>query len=108
MNTMTYKGFIGSINISEDDGLLFGRVLGVRALLSYEGRTVPELIEDFHAAVDGYLEYCEDCGIAPEYEEDDFCDIQVPVSLYSKITSNAEAQKISTDRLIEMAIEAVV
>ena len=46
--------------------LLFGKVQGIRSLISYEGTTVSELIADFHGAVDDYLELCSAEGTAPE------------------------------------------
>ena len=55
-NTMEYKGYVGSVEFSEEDALFFGKVLGVRALISYEGENARDLVEDFHSAVDDYLE----------------------------------------------------
>ena len=57
MNTLNYKGYIGSIEISEADNCLYGQVLGLPkdTLISYEGETVKELKEDFQGAVDDYL-----------------------------------------------------
>lgn len=55
-NTMEYKGYVGSVEFSEEDALFFGKVLGVRALISYEGENDRDLVEDFHRAVDDYLE----------------------------------------------------
>ena len=51
-NTMEYKGYIGSVEFSAEDNILFGKVQGIRSLISYEGKTVYELINDFHGAVD--------------------------------------------------------
>ena len=65
-NTMEYKGYVGSVEFSEIDCMLFGKVQGIRSLISYEGTTVSELIEDFHGAVDDYLELCASKGISPE------------------------------------------
>ena len=65
-NTMEYKGYIGSVEFSEADQILFGKIQGIRSLISYEGTTVSELIEDFHGAVDDYLELCSAEGKAPE------------------------------------------
>ena len=59
-NTMEYKGYVGSVEFSESDELFFGKVLGIRALISYEGSNAKELIEDFHGAVDAYLEMCQE------------------------------------------------
>ena len=65
-NTMEYKGYIGSVEFSETDQILFGKVQGIRSLISYEGTTVAELIDDFHGAVDDYLELCSAEGKTPE------------------------------------------
>ena len=65
-NTIDYKGYIGSVEFSEADSLLYGKVQGIRSLISYEGTTVSELINDFHDAVDDYLALCEADGKTPE------------------------------------------
>ena len=65
-NIMQYKGYVGSVEFSENDGVLYGKVQGIRSLISYEGTTVQELLDDFHGAVDDYLALCEAEGTAPE------------------------------------------
>ena len=65
-NTMEYKGYVGSVEFSETDNVLFGKVQGIRSLISYEGTTVSELVEDFHGAVDDYLAACSEEGTEPE------------------------------------------
>jgi len=62
-NTMQYKDYLGSVEFSEEDGLFFGKVLGIRSLVSYEGRTATELVKDFHGAVNDYLALCKQEGI---------------------------------------------
>ena len=42
-NTMEYKGYIGSVEFSSKDIILYGKVQGIRALISYEGSTAKEL-----------------------------------------------------------------
>ena len=65
-NTMEYKGYVGSVEFSEEDGLFYGKVMGIRALISYEGSTAAELVNDFHGAVDDYLALCEEKHTEPE------------------------------------------
>lgn len=65
-NTITYKNYIGSVEFSEEDSLFYGKVLGIKSLISYEGNTATELVNDFHCAVDDYLETCRSEGIKPE------------------------------------------
>ncbi len=63
---MEYKGYVGSVEFSQEDSVLFGKVMGIRALISYEGQTVQELVNDFHDAVDAYLNLCAEEGTPPE------------------------------------------
>ena len=65
-NTMEYKDYIGNVEFSEEDEVFFGKVLGIRSLVSYEGVTEEDLIKDFHDAVDDYLALCEAEGRKPE------------------------------------------
>ena len=53
-----YKGYVGSVEFSEEDGIFYGKVMGVRSLISYEGENEKELLSDFHNAVDDYLKTC--------------------------------------------------
>lgn len=57
---LKYKGYTGSIEFSEEDGLFYGQVQGIRALVSYEGKNLRKMTTDFHKAVDSYLEICSD------------------------------------------------
>lgn len=54
-NTIQYKGYVGSVEFSEEDGIFYGKVMGVCSLISYEGENEKELLNDFHNAVDDYL-----------------------------------------------------
>ena len=65
-NIMEYKGYIGSVEFSESDELFYGKVQGIRSLISYEGSTAAELVADFHGAVDDYLTLCKEEGTKPE------------------------------------------
>lgn len=66
MNRIHYKDFTGSVEFSEADGVFYGKVQGIRSLVSYEGKTMRELTDDFHKAVDDYLELCEGEDREPE------------------------------------------
>ena len=57
MNKLEYKGYYGSIEYSNEDDCLFGKVLGMPDnLISYEGNTASELYTDFKDAIDTYLD----------------------------------------------------
>ena len=51
MNTMTYKGYLGSVAYSEKDNIFFGKIEGIDGLVNFEGESVSELKAAFHEAV---------------------------------------------------------
>lgn len=42
MNTVNYKGFIGSVAYREEDNTFFGKIEGINALVNFEGDSVFE------------------------------------------------------------------
>ena len=64
-NMMEYKGYYGTIEYSYEDTLLFGKVQGVDASITYEGKSIEELRQDFEKGLDDYLIYCRENGIEP-------------------------------------------
>lgn len=107
-NTMEYKGYIGSVEFSEEDGVLFGKALGIRALISYEGETGKELLQDFHDAVDDYLSLCKDQGIEPERAYKGSFNVRISPELHKKIAVLATEQRISLNSFVENALIASV
>ena len=107
-NTMTYKDYTGSVEFSEADGVFFGKVLGVRALISYEGTNAAELSEDFHAAVDGYLEDCAASGTTPEKAYKGSFNVRLSPSLHRKAAVYALEHEMTLNALVEQAISAYV
>lgn len=57
MNTLTYKGYIGSVNYSDKDQVSFGKIEGINGLVNFEGESVKELTKAFQEAVDDYIAY---------------------------------------------------
>jgi predicted HicB family RNase H-like nuclease len=57
-NYLHYKEYIGSVEFSEEDAVFHGKVIGIKDLISFEGDSVSAITEDFHNAVDEYLDFC--------------------------------------------------
>ncbi len=107
-SVMEYKGYTGSVEFSEKDRLLFGKVMGIRALVSYEGTTVQELIDDFHGAVDDYLALCEEEGKRPERAYKGTFNIRIAPELHRRAALYATAHQMTLNRVVESALESYV
>lgn len=105
-NTIEYKGYIGSVEFSEADGIFYGKVQGIRSLISYEGTNAAELISDFHEAVDDYLDLCIEEGTKPETAYKGSLNIRFKnKEMHKRIAAYALAHDISINSFIEEAVE---
>ncbi len=107
-NTIEYKGYIGSIEFSAEDSIFYGKVLGVRSLISYEGENAHDLISDFHAAVDDYLEMCAAEGIEPEKAYKGSFNVRISPELHKKAVIAAISRQMSLNSFVESSIERAV
>lgn len=105
-NTIQYKGYVGSVEFSEEDGIFFGKVMGIRSLISYEGESAKELLNDFHDAVDTYLEHCKAEGKEPELAFKGSFNIRLSPALHKKPFLYATAHQMSINQYIEDTLEA--
>lgn len=104
-NTMQYRGYIGSVEFSEEDGIFYGKVMGIRSLVSYEGENAHELVTDFHNAVDNYLEECKENGKKPEVAFKGSFNIRISPELHRKIYLYSVSHQISINHYIEETLE---
>ena len=105
MNTLEYKGFIGSVDFSEPDGVLFGKIEGINALVNYEGESVKELTNAFHEAVDDYLILCEEEGIEPHKSYSGSLNVRLTPDIHSRVAILAKKVGISINAFIRKAVE---
>lgn len=52
---LPYRGYQGNVVYSEEDRCLFGKVIGIKSLLSYEGGSVQELEQDFKNVIPDFV-----------------------------------------------------
>lgn len=103
-NTMEYKNYVGSVEFSEKDGIFFGKVMGIRSLISYEGATAKELIDDFHGAVDDYLSLCAAEGIEPERAYKGSFNVRISPELHRQAVICASSRQMSLNSFVEQAL----
>jgi predicted HicB family RNase H-like nuclease len=58
-NVLEFKGLKGTVEFSAIDNVYFGKVSGIRDVVTFEGSTINKLTKAFHSAVDDYFETCK-------------------------------------------------
>jgi len=65
MNTIRYKGYIGTIEYDEDLEMFHGRIANTRDVVSFYGKSVDELKMEMRNSVVEYIAFCKEKGIKP-------------------------------------------
>ena len=108
MNTLSYKGYLGTVNFSEKDGVFFGKIEGIDGLVNFEGESVLELTNAFHEAVEDYISYCAEEGIEPHKSYTGSLNIRITPEVHSRVAALAKQAGISINAFIKDAIDRKV
>lgn len=104
-DTLTYKGFIGSVHFSADDKVFHGRIVDIKDLVTFEGDNVSELIKAFYDAVDDYLDLCKEAGKEPLKLHKGSFNVRVSSQLHSRAITVAAMRRITLNKLVQTAVE---
>jgi len=107
-NLMNYKGYFGSYELSEEDGVFFGKVEFIKDLVSYEGETAKKIIFSFHQAVDDYIKTCKTAKKEPERPFKGSFNIRVGEELHRLLAIKALEDGVSINRFIKEALKSKV
>ena len=108
MNTLSYNGYIGTVNFSEKDECFYGKIEGIDGLVNFEGQSVSELKEAFHEAVDDYVAFSVAEGIEPHKSYSGQLNIRIKPETHSRIAALAKQAGESINSFISQALDSRV
>jgi len=109
-NAMTYKGYAARIEYDAQDRIFFGRLAGIRDIITFHGQTVDELETAFKEAVDDYLDTCAKLGELPKKPYSGKLTLRISPSVHAAIATAAETSGKSLNKwvaeILDQATEA--
>ncbi len=104
-NTISYKGFLGSVCYCDEDQVLFGKIEGIYDTIIYEGTSVTEIKEMFKEAVNEYIEDCKhfDKPLLKSFKGS--FNVRVKPDVHQRAARLATMKGISLNQLVQKAIE---
>ncbi|MCG2581567.1 MAG: type II toxin-antitoxin system HicB family antitoxin [Marinobacter sp.] len=107
-NTLKYKGQIGSIEHDLDRGLLYGKLLFINDLVTYEAENLRNLEQEFQVSVDDYLADCAEMGIEPNKPFKGSFNIRIGRDLHRKLAIKAANEGLGLNEAVLRAVEGFV
>lgn len=106
MNTMEYKGFIGSVSFDSEADTFFGKVINLpKDGITFEGASVQELKKAFYESVEDYLAWCKQEGKEPEKPYSGRFVVRLPPALHAEAVNEATKEGISLNTFIKKALK---
>ena len=105
MKPLEHKGYIGTVELSVEDGVLHGKLAFIRDLVTYESETADGLVRAFHEAVDDYLADCESEGREPNKPFKGQFNIRTSPELHRALARLAAKRGIALNQLVADLLE---
>jgi predicted HicB family RNase H-like nuclease len=106
--TFKYKGYSGILEVDVDADILFGTVVDVNDVITFQGETIEEARQAFQDSVDDYLEWCEELGRDPEKPFSGKIHLRMNPEIHRKLFLVAKRDKTSINAWIEEVLERQV
>ncbi|MDX9905482.1 MAG: type II toxin-antitoxin system HicB family antitoxin [Bacteroidales bacterium] len=107
-DVIKYKDHRGSVRFSADDRLFYGKIEGIDDLVTFEGRSVDELVSAFEEAVEDYISLCDQSNKPVQKSYKGSFNVRINPELHKKAAFLSSAQGLSLNELVEEAIQRYV
>ena len=94
-NLLEYKDYLGTVEYSSSDKVLYGKVIGINGLV-------------FEEAVDDYLEMCAEQGVEPQKTYKGTFNVRISPMLHKNLAEFAASHNKTLNSTVEDAIRAYV
>jgi len=107
-NTMKYKDYNGSVEYSDEDGVFFGRIIGINDRITFDGDNVKSLRINFEEAVDGYIEVCSQIGKEPDKTYKGTFNVRIAPELHRDLAVYSASHGKTLNSTVEEAIRSYI
>ena len=102
---LRYKNYTGIVEYDPDGKIFTGEVIGLRDVITFQGRTPEALEQSFQASVDLYLEMCQQDGLAPQKPFSGRVNIRISSEVHRQIAERAAQSRLSLNQWVSEAVQ---
>jgi predicted HicB family RNase H-like nuclease len=104
-NVMKHKGYTGRFNVDTEAGILYGEVINIRDVITFQGTTVEEVKQSFIDSVEDYLDFCKARGEDPEKPFSGQFILRLSPQVHQQAYAKAKQAGISLNEWVRRAVE---
>lgn len=107
-NILEYKGYHAKVSFDAEEEILFGKIEGIRDLVTFEADEMKNVKKEFENAVDDYLESCVELGKKPDKEYRGTFNVRISPELHKEMALLALKNGEYLNQTVEKAIQNYV
>lgn len=107
-SVLEYRGYHTNITYDAHAGRLRGVINGIDDHVDFSSDKIEKIEEEFHKAVDDYVEFCREVGKAPCKEYKGVFNVRVKPSLHRELVQISEKEGESLNAIVERALQLFV
>ena len=107
-NILTYKGYYTKIVFDSEIMMMTGIIEDINDLIYFESKDAETIINEFHKAVDDYLNFCKENDIEPDKAYKGTFNVRIDTDLHKKISQYAFLNNKSLNAAVEESIRYFV
>ena len=100
-----YKNYAGIVEFDAHGKIFIGEVVGLRDMITFQGRTPEELERSFQESIDFYLEMCARDGVPPDRPFSGRFNVRINPEIHRKIAETAAHQRKSLNQWVADVLE---
>lgn len=108
MTTLKHKDYIATIEAIPEAGIFHGEVVNTRAVLTFQGSSLDELISAFADTIKDYEEWCRERGKQPERPYSGTVTLRMSAELHRRLAEAAAAVGKSLNGFINETLDHTV
>jgi len=97
---MKYKGYVGQVIYDDEAKIFHGDVIGLKDVITFQGKSVQELEQAFKDSIEDYLEFCHLRGEKPDKVFSGNIRVRMDPQLHGTISLEAAQKGVSLNELI--------
>lgn len=97
---MKYKGYFGEVTFDDEAKIFHGEVIGLKDVITFQGKTVNEIEKAFKDSINDYLAWCKERGEQPEKTYSGNIRLRMNPDTHAHLALEAARQGISLNTLI--------
>ena len=105
---LKYKNYVGVVEYDAEGKIFTGEVVGLRDVITFQGRTPEELENSFRQSVDFYFEMCVRDNVSPEKPFSGRFNLRLDPDLHRQLAERAAQEKVSLNEWVVRALEESV